>query len=67
MDRQHLEELAQSRRERRFLRIGETQDGMVRVNGQLDPENGAPLVALLQAMVNQNFRLRKRMKEAAKA
>ena len=67
LDRQHLEELAQSRRERRFLRIGETQDGMVRVNGQLDPENGAPLVALLQAMVNQNFRLRKRMKEAAKA
>lgn len=67
LDRQHLEELAQSRRERRFLRIGETQDGMVRINGQLDPENGAPLVTLMQAMVNQNFRLRKRMKDAAKA
>ncbi len=67
LDRQHLEELARDRRERRYLRIGETQDGMVTVNGRLDPENGAPLVAVMQAMVNQNFRLRKRMADAAKA
>ncbi|MFW7414092.1 DUF222 domain-containing protein [Demequina sp. SO4-18] len=67
LDREHLEELARDRRERRYLHIGETPDGMITVRGQLDPENGAPLVAVMQAMVNQNFRLRKRMKDAAKA
>ncbi|WP_143336398.1 DUF222 domain-containing protein, partial [Demequina sp. NBRC 110053] len=67
LDREHLEELAEQRRERRFLRIGESADGMITINGRLDPENGAPLVGVLQAMVNQNFRLRKRMKDAAKA
>ncbi|MFW2513684.1 DUF222 domain-containing protein [Demequina sp. SO4-13] len=67
LDREHLEELARDRRERRYLRIGEAADGMITVNGRLDPENGAPLIAVLQAMVNQNFRLRKRMQDAAKA
>ncbi|WP_062135115.1 HNH endonuclease signature motif containing protein [Demequina aestuarii] len=67
LDREHLEELARDRRERRFLRIGETPDGMVTVSGRLDPENGAPLIAVLQAMVTQHFRLRKRMQDAARA
>lgn len=67
LDREHLEELARERRERRFLRIGEAPDGMVTVTGRLDPENGAPLIAVLQAMVTQHFRLRKRMQDAAKA
>ncbi|MDN4479697.1 HNH endonuclease signature motif containing protein [Demequina muriae] len=67
LDREHLEELARDRRERRFLRIGEAPDGMVTVTGRLDPENGAPLIAVLQAMVTQHFRLRKRMQDAAKA
>jgi len=67
LDRQHLEELAKERRERRYLRINETPDGMILVNGRLDPENGAPLMAVMQAMVNQSFRLRKRMQDAAKA
>ncbi|WP_159449563.1 DUF222 domain-containing protein [Demequina sp. NBRC 110057] len=67
LDAEHRDALAQERRERRFLRIGEAADGMVTINGRLDPENGAPLVAAMQAMVNQNFRLRKRMQDAAKA
>ncbi|GMA36953.1 DUF222 domain-containing protein [Demequina litorisediminis] len=67
LDAEHRDALAQERRERRFLRIGESADGMVTINGRLDPENGAPLVAAMQAMVNQNFRLRKRMQDAAKA
>ncbi|WP_084104444.1 DUF222 domain-containing protein [Demequina sp. NBRC 110056] len=67
LDREHREQLAQERRERRYLRIGEAADGMITINGRLDPENGVPLVSLLHAMVNQNFRLRKRMQDAAKA
>ncbi|WP_084129848.1 HNH endonuclease signature motif containing protein [Demequina sp. NBRC 110055] len=66
LDALHLEELAKERRDRRFLRIGETPDGMVSINGRLDPENGAPLMAVMHVMVNQHFRLRVRMKEAAK-
>lgn len=67
LDADHLEELAEQRRERRFLTVGENADGMIRVNGQLDPENGAPLVALMGAMVNQHFRTNKRARDAAKA
>ncbi|WP_239066506.1 HNH endonuclease [Demequina activiva] len=67
LDAAHREELARSRRERRFLRIGETPDGMVFVRGQLDPENGAPLIAVMQAMVTQSFRTRTQMQDARKA
>uniref|UniRef100_UPI001F1E33FD HNH endonuclease signature motif containing protein n=1 Tax=Demequina sp. NBRC 110055 TaxID=1570344 RepID=UPI001F1E33FD len=67
LDAAHIEELAQSRRERRYLHIGENADGMIRINGQLDPENGAPLVTVMDAMVNQHFRLRKRAEDARKA
>jgi len=67
LDREHLEELARERRERRFLRIGEAADGMITINGRLDPENGAPLLMAMDAMVGQHFRLRKRMQDLAKA
>ncbi|WP_284327525.1 HNH endonuclease [Demequina litorisediminis] len=67
LDAAHLEELAEARRARRFLRLGENADGMIRLTGQLDPENGAPLVAAMEAMVNQNFRARKRAQDAVKA
>ncbi|WP_144018536.1 HNH endonuclease signature motif containing protein, partial [Demequina sp. NBRC 110051] len=64
LDAEHLEELAAGRRQRRFLNIGENADGMIRINGQLDPENGAPLVAVMDAMVNQHFRTKKRAQDA---
>ncbi|WP_234998765.1 HNH endonuclease signature motif containing protein [Demequina sp. NBRC 110057] len=64
LDAAHLEELAEARRQRRFLHVGENADGMIRVNGQLDPENGAPLLVAMDAMVNQHFRLRKRAQDA---
>jgi len=67
LDREHLEELARDRRERRFLRIGEAADGMITINGRLDPENGAPLKMAVEAMVTQHFRLRKRMQDLEKA
>ncbi|WP_084078798.1 HNH endonuclease signature motif containing protein [Demequina sp. NBRC 110057] len=67
LDAAHLEELAETRRARRFVRIGENADGMIRLSGQLDPENGAPLVAVLDAMVTQNFRNRKKALDAVKA
>ncbi len=64
LDADHLEELAQERRDRRYLNVGETADGMIRVNGQLDPENGAPLVAIMGAMVNKQFRTNKQARDA---
>ncbi len=66
LDADHLEELAAERRERRFLHVGENADGMIRVNGQLDPENGAPLMAVMGAMVNQHFRTNKTARDAIK-
>ncbi|WP_159449309.1 HNH endonuclease signature motif containing protein [Demequina sp. NBRC 110051] len=66
LDADHLEELAQERRDRRFLNVGENADGMIRINGQLDPENGAPWVALMGAMVNQQFRSNKSARDAIK-
>ncbi|GMA37686.1 hypothetical protein GCM10025876_38900 [Demequina litorisediminis] len=67
LDAAHLEELAEARRQRRFLHVGENADGMIRVNGQLDPENGAPLVAAMDAMVNQHFRLKKKAQDAQRS
>ncbi len=66
LDAEHVEELAAERRERRFLHVGENADGMIRVNGLLDPENGAPLVAVMGAMVNQHFRSNKKARDAQK-
>jgi hypothetical protein len=50
-DRDRAEEAALRRLERRGLSVGETFDGMVSVNGLLDPVNGALLLTALNTQV----------------
>ncbi len=50
-DRDHADEQAIRRLERRGLSVAETYDGMVSVNGLLDPTTGATLLTALNAQM----------------
>lgn len=66
LDPQGVEERAQAQRDRRYCVIKEEHDGMIRVDARLEPEGGFALKAVLDAMVEQHFRTRRRNLDHAK-
>lgn len=65
LDRAGIEARAQEQRDKRYFVMNEDSDGMLVINGKLDPENAAPLKAAVDAMVAHGFRLRRREAENA--
>jgi hypothetical protein len=56
MDPDDVEARAEVRYIRRRLDVFPAADGMVRVNGDLDPESGSPVIAALGAIVDRELR-----------
>jgi hypothetical protein len=65
VDPEGAEERAEVRYTRRQLCVFPGADGMVRINGDLDPESGAPVISALGAIVDRDTRGRVDMRTPA--
>ncbi|MDL9978541.1 HNH endonuclease [Microbacterium sp. ASV49] len=68
LDPDGLEPVIEDLHARRSLKVREDRDGMIHLNGVLDPETGAPLIAAVDALVTRSLRTNRghnRLGEAA--